>query len=526
MMKHLHFFKSMGAAFLAVILYSTVHPAVAKPIPGSHIKIFAPSLPYLYVSHAINGALLKPAHNERGWDYDMAVSHQQIDDKVYEFKLRRGVVFQDGSSFNADAVIENMEYFKKKPFLFSKFHQIYDFTEKVDNHTIRLHLKEKYGAFINDVIWVQFYTTSYLEKFGWNGKASCPNLAEAGLYGLGPYILKEGYIEGDRQTKQAVLVANPKYYDANLVSVETVTVYTQLDSNIALEQITENEGELDIMPIPVSKVSSIITSPYTKLVTGPSNDNIAIHINMITGNSELKSAKVRRALNQALNQKSIVKNSFYGYADIKPTLASPNFPGVKQAAKKLKAYSEVTKPKLIRRELRETLDGLTLKVLTQESFMYLWKSIDRDLRKVGVKLEFEITNDEKVIFGQLLSTNAGQNTKDWDLLVWGDDDWYFNHPWSALFVYQTDSIWSTVSPDPRLNDYLNEMLAETLGTKASNKVIHKIMQHVYDNAYMLFVPAPNKVLAVNQEVSFQPYPMATLPLWEIKVTDDHWSLQE
>lgn len=498
----------------------------SAPTPNSHIKVYIPSLPYLYVSHALNGALIKPADNDRNWEYDLATSHKQISDTVYEFTLRKGVLFQDGTPFNADAVLENMRYFKQKPFLFSPFHQYYERTEKVNDYKVRFHLKSKYGSFLNDVIWLHFYTTKYLEKFGWNGKATCPNLAEAGLYGLGPYILEEGYIEGDRSTKKAVLRANPNYYDKDLVNVEKVTVYTQLDSDIALQDITDDEGELDIMPVPVTEVASVMTSAYSKLVSGPSNDNIAVHINMITGNPKLRDKKVRLALNQALNQKGIINNSFYGYAESKPTLASPNFPGVSEVVKDLKAYSEVKQPTRIREQLKQTLNGLTLKVLTQERFMFLWKSIDRDLRKVGVKLDFEITKDETLIFQQLLSTNAGENTMDWDLLVWGDDDWYFNHPWSAFFVYQTDSVWSTISPDPIMNNYIDDMFKEALNTEASTDIIKKIMQRAYDNAYMLFVPAPNKVLAVNREVELVPYKMATLPLWEVKVTDQHWSVQK
>ena len=55
--------------------------------PGSHVKVFIPSLPYIYISHAINGAMIKPSDNARGWEYDMATSHRQIDDTTYEFKL-------------------------------------------------------------------------------------------------------------------------------------------------------------------------------------------------------------------------------------------------------------------------------------------------------------------------------------------------------------------------------------------------------------------------------------------------------
>ena len=79
---------------------SRVAPKLA---PGSHIKVSIPSLPYIYTSHSISSGLIRPANNEKGWEYDVAVSHHQIDDTTYEFKLRKGVRFQNGSLFDADS---------------------------------------------------------------------------------------------------------------------------------------------------------------------------------------------------------------------------------------------------------------------------------------------------------------------------------------------------------------------------------------------------------------------------------------
>ena len=179
--------------------------------PGSHMKWYLPNLPYLAISHAINASLVRPAENAKGWQYDLAVNHHSIDDKIWEFELRRDVVFQDGSAFDANSVLMNMTEFKKQPYTFTKLHTLLDRVEKVDDYTVRFYLSEPYGVFIHDAIWLQFYTPEYLNKFGWNGKPSCPNLAEPGLYGLGPYVLHEGYIEGDRRTEKAVLKASKNY---------------------------------------------------------------------------------------------------------------------------------------------------------------------------------------------------------------------------------------------------------------------------------------------------------------------------
>ena len=123
---------------------------------GSHVKLFLPNLPYLAISHAINASLVRPANNDRGWQYDLAVSHQNIDDMVWEFRLRQGVHFQDGSPFNADSVLLNMDHFKKQPFSFTKLSKILDRVEKVDDYTVRFYLTEPYGVFLHDANWLQF----------------------------------------------------------------------------------------------------------------------------------------------------------------------------------------------------------------------------------------------------------------------------------------------------------------------------------------------------------------------------------
>ena len=149
--------------------------------------------------------MLRPANNEQGWQYDLATHHSNQDDKVWEFELRKNVTFHDGSAFNADSMIENRKAFKKAPFTFSKFATVLERVEKLGEYRVRFHMNEAYGAFPYDAIWLQFYSTPYLKKFGWNGKPICPNLAEPGLYGLGPYILTSGYVEGDRRSAKVEL---------------------------------------------------------------------------------------------------------------------------------------------------------------------------------------------------------------------------------------------------------------------------------------------------------------------------------
>ena len=307
--------------------------------------------------------------------------------------------------------------------------------------------------------------------------------------------------------------------------VETITVYTDLDARKAKDMALYEEGQVDIAIIPPQDKVETILSPYAKLVITPSTDNIAIHMNLRNGNPGLLDRDVRRALNEALNRKNLLHFVYEGEGDLSPI--SPLFPGVREHATTLRPSPEGEDPYLpeTQARLRRVLDGLTLKVMTQDRFLPLWKGIETQLKRVGVTLAFDVAVDEKEVFGTLLKTNARRNEKDWDLLVWGNDDWFFNHPWTAFFVYRTHNVWSTVFPDPTMDGFIEEMFRATAGTPEFTRVCGKIMGRAYDNAYMLYVPTPNKVFAVNKEVVFRPYTMACVPLWRIRVTDQHWSVR-
>ncbi|WP_087018178.1 ABC transporter substrate-binding protein [Thaumasiovibrio subtropicus] len=495
---------------------------------GSHVKIYIPNLPYIYTSHAINVGLIRPANNQQGWEYELATDIRQVSETAYDVTLREGIKFQDGTPFTAQSVVRNILAFRQSPFLFSKLHETLLSATALDEQRVRIYLSQRYGQFMNDLLWLHFYTDTYLEKFGWNGKATCPNLAEAGPYGLGPYQLIEGYVEGDRQTKEVMLKANPYYWRPNEPNIERITIYTELDSQAAINQVQAQEGQLDIAPIPFHDKVQTMRSPHSKVVSASSNNNFAIHLNLRNGHPRLQEQAVRVALNKAIHQANLLSFVYMDEGQAKATNASPNFPRIAELSTSLKPYSEVSNPYDPEQQaaLKQILDGITLKVYSQRSFLWLWRGIAYQLGRVGVTLDIELTDSEKDIFAQLLTTNQKQNTKDWDLLIWSMDDWYFNHPWSVFVAYRTTSVWSTIMPDARLDGYIDALFAESVGSDAYLALSRQIMTHVYDQGYMLFVPAPNQVLATNKEVHYVPYPMATSPLWELKISRYHWSVRE
>ncbi len=488
-------------------------------VKNSHISVFLPSIPYTYISKLINGTLFRLADNKLGYEKMLASWYEKINELTYDVSLKKGIRFQDGSSFNAGSVVENIKAFIKRPFTYTDIHNRLKSVEKIDKYKVRFHLKKPYGMFIRDLARINLYSHKYLTKFSFHGRETGDNTKSAGAYGLGAYILVDGYATGRAQTPIVKLKANPYYYEKGLPYIENITIYTQLSANEAFKMAMD--GKLDIAPIAYDKKSEIVHSKYAKLVTIPSTNNISIYQNLLKKDGILKNQKVRVALNKAIEQKKLLHFVYKNEGKTAPTTASVHYEMVSNAIGDM-SYHGKNLSKTEQEKIKKILNGLSLKVITQDRFMFLWKGIEYQLKKYGVKLIFHTTTNEKDVYNALLENR--KNPKDWDLLTWGNDDWYGKHPWTVFFSYRTSSDWSAIDNDEILQEYIQNLFASEEGSSEFKASIKNIIKRVYEKAYMLFVPSVNAVYAVNKEVDFTPYSLATMPLWKSKITKYHRSV--
>lgn len=496
--------------------------AAAPLHPKSHIKVFIPSIPYSYIAKCTNSGLIRSFDNAQGWEYDLAQSHQRIDDYTYVFTLRENLKFQDGTDFNTDSVIENLKYFKKSPILYTNIDQIDFNIVKIDNYRFKIILEQKYEMFFSDLARIYFYSKKYLDTYGFKGGETGSAIQAPGAFGMGPYILTKGYALGEKQTPQLELEANPYYWNSNYPKIKKVTVYTQLKTNEAIKMVTQEEGRIDIVPIPFNKKIEVLTSKYAKLIISKSTNNFIVFFNLINGNEKLKNNELRVALNQALNQENLLNFVYKKEGFISPFATSVNYEIVQKVLKN----NETPEVKYSTEKIKRLLNGLHLKILTQDRFMFLWKGIEYQLREYGVTLDYTITSSEKDIYNQLLTTHNSKNSKDWDLLIWGDDDWYYANPWTVFFIYENGSGWSTIGKDNVMAEYIDIFFETQIDSKEYETVVSKILYRARVKAYTLRVPSPNKVIAANKEIIYKPYKGAIIPLWEIEITKDHWSIRD
>ncbi|MCT7445764.1 ABC transporter substrate-binding protein [Aliarcobacter skirrowii] len=490
--------------------------------PNSHINIFIPSIPYSYIAKATNSGLIRSYDNEQGFVYDLAKSHKRVDDYTYIFELRDNLKFQNGEKFTIDDAIYNLRFFEKYPYLYTNIDKVGFEVFKLDNTHLKIVLKQKYEMFLNDLTNIYFYTKEYIEKYKPIGEETGTANKASGAFGMGPYIIISGYATGSKQTDKIELEANPFYWNKEYPKIKRVTVYTQLDINKAIEDITKFEGKLDLMPIPFNKKVDVIASDYSKVIVSKSTDNFVIFFNLINGNKKLFNKDVRVALNEAINHENILKFVYKNEGRLSPFTTSINYKIVEDIVNS----EEIPKKRFSKNEIKSILNGLTLEIFLQDRFLFLIKGIEYQLKEYGVKINYKITTSEKDIYSQLLTTSSNKNTLKWDLLVWGDDDWYYENPWTVFFIYENNSVWSTIPKDDLMQQYIQKFFVTKINTKEYKDVVKNILFRAKDMAYTLAVPSVNKVFAVNKELIFKPYKGGIIPLWQIEISKNHWSIRE
>lgn len=385
---------------------------ITKRLPQSHLKVYIPSLPYAYIMRLINGTLVRLDDSKKGWEYFLAYKHKKITPLIYDFWLRDDVKFQDGTPFDADSAVENFNNFQQGAFTYIDIHNRLDYVEKLSKYKIRIHLKKPYGMLFKDLARINLYTTEYLKKYAWSKSVLAANTKTIGPYGAGPYILTSGHATGLKQSEKIILKANPYYFEKNQPYIQTITIYTKLPIDKVIHMISEEEGTLDIADIPFDKKTEIVNSSYSKLVSTKSANNLSIHMNLMNQNSKLQNIEIRQALNQALNQKQLIKFAYKNEGTLSPFPLSANSYFAKEISQEY-----IKKPKLFFSEekLYQLLDGLELKVITQDRFLSLWKGIEYQLNNYGVTLNYDITTDETYVLHKLLTNR--ENQYDWDLLM-------------------------------------------------------------------------------------------------------------
>jgi ABC-type dipeptide transport system, periplasmic component len=249
----------------------------------------------------------------------LAESWRNLDDTTWEFKLRKGVKFHDGSPFTAADVVFSLARPAKvpnSPSPFTLFTRSVAEVKVIDDHTVHFITKSPTPLLPNDLSRVAIMSS----------KAAKPDVAEGittdalnrgeGLIGTGPYRFVE-WTRGNR----LVLEANPNYWGGK-PKWERV-IYRPMSNDAArVAALLANDVDMIENPPPADikrlrsntdvKISEVLSNRLIYLALDVGSPTAGIPD--ADGKNPLQDRRVRKALSLAINREAITSRIVEGLA--------------------------------------------------------------------------------------------------------------------------------------------------------------------------------------------------------------------
>ena len=225
------------------------------------------------------------------------------DGLTYTIKLKKGIKFQDGTDFNAEAVKVNFDRVTNPENKLKRYglYSIIAKTEPVDDFTVRITLKEPFSAFINDLAHPSgvMISPAALKQWGSKDIAFHP-------VGTGPFKFVEW-----KATDYLKVAKNENYWRKGYPKVDTITWKPVVDNNSRAALMQTGEAQFTF-PVPYELADVLKAKPQLEVVAAPSI--VLRYLSMNTQQKPFDNVKVRQAIAYAINKQALAKVAFSGYA--------------------------------------------------------------------------------------------------------------------------------------------------------------------------------------------------------------------
>ena len=279
----------------------------------------------------------------------LALSWTSFDPLTWEFKLRPGVTWHDGTPFTADDVVFSFTRAADVPGSPSGF-GLYlrgKTVRKVDDLTIRISTATPYPLMANDMATIAIVS----KKHGANAATADYNSGKAAI-GTGPYKFA-AFVPGDR----IEFVANPAYWGAKPAWSRVVLRPVRSGPARVAALLA---GDTDVIEdVPTVDVTKLKSDPRVSLAQSLSYRVVFLQLDQWRETTPyanakdagaiknpFKNVKVRRAISHAINREGLVTRVMEGNALPAAQLLPEGFFGISPTAK-IPSYDQEKAKKLL-----------------------------------------------------------------------------------------------------------------------------------------------------------------------------------
>ena len=336
----------------------------------------------------------------------LATSWRSVNDRTWQFSLRRGVRFHNGVEFTADTVVFNFKRLFEPDVhrLNTEFRNI-ERIDVLDRFTINIVTKGP------DPVMPQRVTELLISEPGHTQQVGEERMNREAM-GTGPYRLVEW-----RPNQHVVLQAFDNYLGGKS-KVDRLVFRTIPEESTRIAELLT--GRVDIISdVPPEQIRATNANPRLRIESRPSKRVPFVGINLLDwGPRPLKDVRVRQALNHAVNVPEILRTIYLGMGRQTATIFRGDYFGYDTS---IEPYPH--DPAKARQLLAEAgfPNGFQVNLLTSEQIILkgveLAQAIAGQLARVGVRAEVKpvahATYRNMVIGGQEQQKNEGLYVWNW-----------------------------------------------------------------------------------------------------------------
>ena len=412
------------------------------------------------------------------------------DGLTYTINLRKGVKFSDGTPFNGEAVKINLER-AANPDNHLKRYNLYGNiknVEAVNDYQVKVHLKEPFSAFINQLTHPSgvMISPAALKKYG----------KDIGRHpvGTGPFMLQDW-----QQTDGIVAVKNPNYWQKGLPKIDKLVWRNVPENATRANMLLTGEAQFT-NAVPFEQAAVLKKDSKLDVVASPSVILRYVTLNVLQ--KPFDNLKVRQALNYAINKEALAKVAFNGYA-------FPDEGVVPQGiAYALKQNPWPYDPKKARELLKEAgypngFESTLWSAYNHTTAQKVIQFLQQQLAQVGVKVSVRALEAGQRV--QLVESAPDPKTAPVRMYYVGWSSSTGEADWAIR------PLLGTVSMPPKgfnvanySNKVVDDGLIEALNTVDENKkkeIYAKVQQQIWDDAPWIFLVTEKNLYAKAKKVS-------------------------
>jgi len=404
----------------------------------------------------------------------LATSWQPVDETTWEFKLREGVTFHDGTPFTADDVVftfERAPNVEGSPSSFATYIKGKTI-KKIDDFTVHIITEKPYPLVPNDLMTFSIIS----KKHGEGAKTEDYNAGDATI-GTGPYRFVE-YVPADR----IVLERNEDYW-GDKPEWEKLTFKAIKSGPARVAALLA--GDVDIIAqTPTTDIERLEGEAEIELSSGISNRVIYLHMDhfreaspFVKANgggdiaNPLRDAKVRKAISKAINRDLIVERVMENVAIKAGQLLPEGFFGVSDKLVPEEYDAEAVKQLLAEAGVPDgfelTIHGPNDRYINDAKIA---EAIAQMLTRAGIKTAVE-TMPRSVYFKRASSGGPDKSPEFSFILVgWGAGSGEASSPLKSLIhTYDKENGYGASNRGRYSNPEVDKLIEEALATVDDEK---------------------------------------------------------